>query len=646
MAISPINLSRISQNLRFGLLTDSLRTSQIELLNTQAQIASGRTFVNPSDDPTSAARAADLTQALQRQQQYVANLQHGDNTLAAADDAITEITSLLIEANDIAIQDVGNLTSTAERQADAELIAAIRQQLQVVGNRQFDGRYLFAGRDTTEQPFINTLGGIAYTGDTGEFVTRASDDLDIVVNVPGNVLFGALSAKLASTVDLSPTLTADNRIEDLRGASGQGIPGGVLVFNEAGGVGAFTVDLTDPDTIGDVVDLINAAAADAGSTLTAAVGSTGITITPGGGEVVISDTGTGTLAASLGILTTTPTTAQIDGADLGARVTSLTPVDLLSDGTGIDLVGGLTITNGGETVTVDVRGAETVQDIINRINGCGLSVLATINHDGTGIDIFNQVSGTSLSISEGTGTTATDLGIRTFNSSVLLTDLNDGSGIVRDEGGNDLRITAKDGSAFEVNLDTALTIGDVIDLINTAATDAGVSVSASLGVYDNGIRLVDTTGGGGDLSVASLGLSTVAQDLGLEEPASGTQTELTGADVNPIRTEGVLTALLDLESALRDDDTREITRAAQRLEPLVNEVTRVQGIIGAHSQGARDLLAQSMDTADSTEIFLSQIQDLDYAAAVTELQATTTQFQATMQTSSAMLNLSLLDFLT
>ena len=49
---------------------------------------------------------------------------------------------------------------TALHPGEAELIDAIVRQLLVVGNRQFSGRYIFAGRDSTERPFVDALPGL------------------------------------------------------------------------------------------------------------------------------------------------------------------------------------------------------------------------------------------------------------------------------------------------------------------------------------------------------------------------------------------------------------------------------------------------------------------------------------------------------
>ncbi len=645
MAVNPINIARVSNNLRMNFVMDSMRRTQRDLFVSQARIATGRRFVAPSEDPVSAARAADLTWALAKQEQFATNTQHGNNFLSAADSALSELNDLLARASVLANQAVNSITSADERAADAELVAAIRDQIQTVANRQLNGRYIFAGRSTTDRPFVNAVGGVAYLGDVGELFIRVSEELNAPVNMPGSLVFSALSDPIASDVILTPLLMASTRLDDVSGATDKGIEKGVLIINEAGGAGTFAVDLSDADTIGDIVSLINDAAGVAGANLNASVGDSGLTLTPGGSAVTITDSSAGMTASSLGILTNDPTTDAIVGADLGPRLTRLTPVESLVGGAGIDLEGGLIITNGPVSATIDLSSAQTAQDIINTINNAGVFVLARINEAGTRIDVFNRVSGSSLTIGENGGTTAADLGIRTFDAATPLERLNFGLGVTTVEGKDDLRITARDGSTVDANLDGAVTIGDVIDLINAAAEDSAVAITASFTATGNGIRLIDATGGDGDLAVGILNLSTAAIDLGLTQAVLGEDAELAGIDVNPTRTEGALGALVDLESALRTDDTQAISLAGGRLDDIRTDVTRMHGLIGARSQGMNVRLAQLEDATATARVFLSQIQDLNYAEAVTQMQAALTQFQANIQTSSNLVNLSLLNYL-
>jgi len=645
MAVSSINLSRVSHNMRLNFVINSLQRTQRELFDNQSQIATGRRFLTPSDDPIAATRALDLTQALARQEQFVTNVQHGDNFLASADSALTEVNDLLIQASVIASQTVGNLTSRDERESEAVVVAAIRQQLQSVGNRQFDGRYIFGGRETLDRPFIDTLGGVAYVGDMGNLLTRVDDGVTSTINMTGDRVFDALSQSIATDVDLSPVLSETTRLDNLAGANGHGIERGTIVFNEPTGAGAFTVDLSSADTIGDIVALIDSAAASAGSSLTATLSDSGLTIMPGAAPVSITDTSAGLVVASLGIATIEPTSTAVEGINLQPRIARLTPIADLAGGAGIDTDTGMIITNGGETATIDLSDAETVQDLINIINNAGVGVLARIDDAGTRIDVLNQVSGTSLAIGENGGTTATDLGLRTFDTATPLEALNFGRGVSAIEGENDLRITTRDGSTVDVNLDGAVTIGDVIDLINEAATDAGVTVTAAFADTGNGIVLQDSTSGSNALSVGALNVSSAASDLGLVQSVTDPSADLLGADVNAVRTDGILDALIELEKALLADDTQGISAAGGRLDTLRNKVTRIHGIVGARSQSMGAKRRQIEDSALLAQTFLSEVKDLDYAEAITRLQGSLTQLQANMQTSSNLLGLSLMDFL-
>ncbi len=648
MAVSPVNLLRVSSGMRSDLITNSVRRTQRELFLAQTQIATGRTFVSASENPVAASRAVDLTNSLANQRQIQENLRFGDNELTAADSAIGEITALLIESTSIASQTVNNLTSAAERAAEAELVAGIRQQLVIVGNRQFGGRYIFGGRDTTSAPFVDAAGGIAYVGDTGERFTRSGGGTITAVSAPGDQLFRSLSDPIDSNVVLTPELTANVRLEDITGATGQQIRSGSLVINEVDGVGPFTVDLSNADTIGDVIDQINVSAAAVDSGLTASLVGTSIEIATGSSSVAISDSGprSGGIAADLGLNVNEPISGTINGLSLIPRVTRLTPVEALVSGDGIDLESGFIVSNGNLSATIDLAEATTVQDVINQINGAGIFVVARIDDAGTGIDVFNQVSGASLSIGENGGTTAADLGLRTFGAATPLDRLNFDLGVTRRDGVADLQLIASSGDTVDVDLDSAQTVGDVIDLINLAAAEAGVAVTASFREVGNGIELTDATGGTAAFAVSSLNASAAIDDLGLADATlSEDGRTLIGADVNPTQTRGIISALLELERALRSDDTRGISIAGGKLDELGADVTRIRGVIGARAQAMASKRQQIEDAAITTEVLLSDVRDIDYASAVTNLQSSLTQMQATLQTSSLVLNLSLFDFL-
>jgi len=187
------------------------------------------------------------------------------------------------------------------------------------------------------------------------------------------------------------------------------------------------------------------------------------------------------------------------------------------DGAGeqFDQNAGLQIVNQNKTFTISLRSAQTVEDVLNIINGSRAGLLAQINEDRTGIDVRSRISGCDFAIGENGGRTAAQLGLRTFTRDTLLQDLNFGRGVDDYAGGDDFFITRTDGLKLAFDISGQQTIGDVIDLINNHPDNAGNTLVAQLAAYGNGIELVDKTLGTGQLSVTKAPLSNAAIDLGL-----------------------------------------------------------------------------------------------------------------------------------
>lgn len=188
-------------------------------------------------------------------------------------------------------------------------------------------------------------------------------------------------------------------------------------------------------------------------------------------------------------------------------------------GTPLDKQYGIKITLGADTYNISIQTAETVQDVLNLINNSGAPVLAKINSAGNGLDIRSRLSGVDFSIGENGGTTATQLGIRTFHEGTLLSSLNYGRGVQVREGA-DFMIRRNDGVELEIDLSTAKTVGDVLNLINNHIDNQDVNkITARLAVTGNGIEILDDNPpGDATLSIHRIFGSTAAIDLGFVKP--------------------------------------------------------------------------------------------------------------------------------
>jgi flagellin-like hook-associated protein FlgL len=764
-AITPIPTARISDQLANSLLLEQLRSNQTALLRLQQEISTGRRVIVPSDDAPAAARAVDLQRLLERKAQVKTNLQTNQTFLTASDSALSSVADLLNEAKGLAVSSSGSTITQDQRTTAAQQIDSILEQLVNTANQQFNGRYLFAGSNTGSRPFTLKNGYVQYSGNETTLSSYSDIDLLFSTNLTGSEVFGALSAQPASTVDLNPTVTADTPLSDLNG--GDGVQLGSISVSDGSHVR--TIDLSGAATLGDVKQLLEAQPAGGSNppVLQVQITNDGLQVSlSGGGALEIREVGSGTTAATLGILATNNATPTVVGSDLNPRLTGSTqlanilgtraqarisssgnnndividalqrgaaangytiqftdsgavtagsetvslsgntftvdidsgnstaaqvvaalnndpnfsaqfhaslpsdesagdqPVSLgatatTAGGSGIefDQSSGLRITNGGQSYTLDISSAKSVEDLLNVINGAGAGLDAQINSAGTGITIRSRISGGDFSIGENGGNTATQLGLRTFSSQTQLSSLNHGLGVhtlsQQNVDGNDFAIQLEDGTMLQFRLNGETTVGDVINTINNAPGNGGKLV-AQLAANGNGIELVSNVAGSTPFQVQQENNSQAAIDLGLIPSGSVTSAPavagggvetITGSDVSPGETDSIFNALIRLSGALRAGDQTGINRAAGLIDGATSQLNFSRAELGARQQ-ALDTMQGRLDT-ETTDIqsALSNEIDVDLPTAITSLTAQQAAFQASLQVAGQLFKLSLLDYL-
>ncbi len=240
--------------------------------------------------------------------------------------------------------------------------------------------------------------------------TVEGDDLDPILKKTTNLdnLLGARARAVVRTAgnDNDFILEADRNGADLNGTTIRFVDDPAVTFgNETVTYNAATseivVGIDDGNTLAlNVIDAINAA--NAASTL--------------------------------------PFTARLDPLDqkfnAGTGIVPETPVAEVAGTTGygsgvdFDRDNGLQIENGGQVHTVRFNTANTLEDVLNILNGSGVGVIAEINEDSSGIDVRSRLSGADFAIGENGGTTATELGLRTMTRQTRLEEMNHGFGVM------------------------------------------------------------------------------------------------------------------------------------------------------------------------------------------------------------------------
>jgi flagellar hook-associated protein 3 FlgL len=634
MAIVPLQLARVSNYLRSQSSLSSIAANQRNLLTVQNQLATGVRFSAASEDPGDATVAIQLKRTLERRQAYADNISSAKSRLSLADSTLGDVTELMQRVQQLASSNVGSDVSASERASSATVVRSMFSQMMSLANRTSGGMYLFAGDKGGQQPYIDKNGGVQFVGSSNVLRNTVDDGVTTPISVDGARVFGGTSTRVQGG-DISPSLSASTRIADLRGALGNGVRLGQVEVTT--GAGSRIVDLSQADTVGDVMNALTST-----GLVTTSISIDRLVVTPPGGQdLTIKEVGGNSTARDLGIERTTgfgPGVA-VTGTPVKPKVTLLTPISALRAGSGLTLSPGITINSQTTSTPVSFAGVTNVQQLLNAINSSGAGALARINDAGTGIDIVNPTQGTMLSIAESGGTLATQLGVRSFTPATPLSQLNEGRG-VQTAAGADLRITSKAGVNFDVDIDGAVTVQDVIDRINTAGNP---TIGATFTGTGNAILITDASGGAGPLTVVSLNVTTAAADLGIAGTSAGTS--LFGKDVNPVRTAGVFDNLLRLAAALESSDQREITLAAEGLKADLTRIVSVRGDNGAKVKELEDRESSLSDANLATETLLSEIRDTDYPTAITRFQLLQTTLQANYQTTAQLSRLSLMDFL-
>jgi len=655
----PSNLTRVPTLLASRLSLSTIGQTNRDLLRTQEQIVSGRRINRPSDDVVGASAVAVLDDEIERRDQRLTNLAQADGLIGSLDASLGDLTELIHEAKGIGLSQIGIGSDSATRKNQATVVDAILKAATDVANRSQRGIHYFGGSAHARTPMVALNGALRYIGEGDGMNADLGLGDSLKVTISGEQAFGALSARVQGFSDLNPSMTLSTRLVDLAGARGQGVAAGSI--NVLVNAVPTTVDLTDAETVGDVITRLATAiqAQDPGATVSIDPTDGGrIAITPSAGvTVVISDPSVAATAADLGLAQTYPGGTATSSGDLGPRITELT---LLGSMPGLSApLGSLRIRNASQVRDVDLSSAATVQDLMRIFDEQNIGVRLEIAPGGDRLDVHNELSGAAMSIEElAGGTTATELGIRSFHGTTLLADFNEGRGVGNVNGqidpisglvdptlNTDFRVTVKDGRSFDVDIDGAITVQDVLDRINTAASVAGLTpleFTAGLVASGNGIALTDATVGA-STSVADLNNSTTATDLGILGSTSGAT--LAGTDRATVAVDSLFSHLIALRDALAGNDERGTQFATASLDGDLSLAIEARADVGVRARRVTDATTREEDLKVQDQSLRSQIEDVDVTEAAVRFQNLQQALQAGYQLTSRSQSLSLLDFL-
>ncbi|MBI1338169.1 MAG: flagellar filament capping protein FliD [Phycisphaera sp.] len=399
---------------------------------------------------------------------------------------------------------------------------------------------------------LNEASGISVTASINSYGITLTDNTGLG---SGNLTVAdvgstgtATSLKIAGTsatgvIDGSAlnTITRDTLLSDLNDGLGVRTAGtGTADFRiQRANGNTRDITLAGAETVGDVIDLINAAYPSGFSAQINTEG-TGIDLvdaSPGVGfNLSVTALNSSKAASDLGILGTGATTSRLSGQEVVSTLNSKL-LRNLQGGTGVSL-GSVDFTNrAGVTSSVNLTGLTSVQQVIDAINDGATGITASLNSSGNGLLITDTTGSTASNLTIA-GAAATSLGIagdvadtkidsgnlqvRYLSEATRLDSLNGGAGVASGK----FIITDSAGVSATVDLSQGneVTLQDVIAEINSR----GIAVNARINDNGDGLIIEDTGPGTSAIKIVESG-STTAADLGILGEAASAGENIDGS---------------------------------------------------------------------------------------------------------------------
>jgi flagellar hook-associated protein 3 FlgL len=146
-------INRITDGMLTGSTLNDINSTLGRLQHSSDEISSGKKILEPSDNPYGASRSLDLQSELDGLSSYAASAQDGISWTQTASGAVSSINESLQRVRELLIS-AGNSTNSQEDLSNmATEVGQLIQSIKQAANTQYAGQYIFAGTQTSTQPY-------------------------------------------------------------------------------------------------------------------------------------------------------------------------------------------------------------------------------------------------------------------------------------------------------------------------------------------------------------------------------------------------------------------------------------------------------------------------------------------------------------
>ncbi|WP_070968780.1 flagellar hook-associated protein FlgL [Vibrio sonorensis] len=184
-------LNRISSFHNYQSVQNDLRRQEHAVHHNQAQLASGKKLMSPSDDPLATHYIQNINQQSEQLRQYMDGIVLSRNRLEHHEVIVANTESFADEAKRTVMEMINGALSPEDRFAKKRELEEIANNfLNLVNVQDESGNYIFAGTKPKNQPFFKDRdGNVVYAGDDYQRKMKISNALEMPINDPGSKMF-------------------------------------------------------------------------------------------------------------------------------------------------------------------------------------------------------------------------------------------------------------------------------------------------------------------------------------------------------------------------------------------------------------------------------------------------------------------------
>lgn len=181
---------RISTNMLYANSAGSLSDLSEGIYKINEQLAANTRLLTPSEDPVASARVLEIQQQQSINEQLTANRTQAENALNLEESSLSQLTTLIQNAQTLAVEAGNAIYSDSELAYLAEeLRGTLDEMLRVANTTDSAGSYIYSGYKTQTEPFSLTDTGAVYSGDQGERIVQVDTSRKISLGDSGSAVF-------------------------------------------------------------------------------------------------------------------------------------------------------------------------------------------------------------------------------------------------------------------------------------------------------------------------------------------------------------------------------------------------------------------------------------------------------------------------